>query len=122
MGLHLPGDVARGVAECMPTVSLGRAFVLLWDLLNHDFHQGCVFHERLLPMLNFLMQSVEMLIACEKLLLVQRGMIRTGYCREPAFHLDRFQLEELARHAGALPEMLPHYVRVANSEVNHGVR
>ncbi len=107
MGLHLPEDVARGVAGCMPTASLGRAFVHLWDLLERGGEQSRAFHQRLLPLLNFMMQSVEMLIACEKLLLVKRGMISAAYCREPTFHPDRFHLAELDRHAEDLAEWVP---------------
>ena len=107
MGLHLPDDAARGVAGCMPTVSLGRAFVYLWKLLRQGGDAGWSFHQRLLPMLNFLMQSVEMLIACEKLLLAGRGILATAYCREPAYHPDRFQLAELDRHTSNLAEWLP---------------
>lgn len=107
MGLHLPQDVARGVAGCAPSASLGRAFVHLWNLLRRDEDEGWIFHRRLLPMLNFMMQSVEMLIACEKLLLVRRGTIASAYCREPAFHLDSFQSAELERYAKDLAEWLP---------------
>ena len=107
MGLHLPEDVARGVAGCAPSASLGRAFVHLWSLLCQGSDEGRIFHQRLLPMLNFMMQSVEMLIACEKLLLVRRRIFPSACSREPAFHLDRFQLAELDRHAEALTEWLP---------------
>ncbi|MGH9403938.1 MAG: hypothetical protein ACRD2P_17800, partial [Terriglobia bacterium] len=107
MGLHLPEDVARGVAGCAPSASLGRAFVHFWNLLCQGGDEGRIFHQRLLPMLNFMMQSVEMLIACEKLLLVRRGIFPSACSREPAFHLDSFQSAELERHAKALAEWLP---------------
>ena len=107
MGLHLPDDKARGVAGCAPSGSLGRAFVQLWNMLCQGGDEGWTFHQQLLPLLNFMMQSVEMLIACEKLLLVRRGIISSAYCREPAFHLDSFQLAELERHAKKLTRVLP---------------
>lgn len=122
MGLHLPDDAARGVAGCMPTVSLARAFVDLWKLLRQGGDAAWSFHQKLLPILNFLMQSVEMLIACEKLLLVRRGIIASAYCREPAFHPDRFQLAELDRHAGDLAEWLPGDLTAQSGEVKHGIR
>ncbi|MGH9402742.1 MAG: dihydrodipicolinate synthase family protein [Terriglobia bacterium] len=107
MGLHLPEDVTRGVAGCAPSASLGRAFVHLWNLLCQGGDEGRIFHQHLLPMLNFMMQSVEMLIACEKLLLVRRGIFPSACSREPAFRLDSFQLAELERHSKALAEWLP---------------
>jgi 4-hydroxy-tetrahydrodipicolinate synthase len=73
MGLHLPDDVARGGVGCMLTVSLGRMFLLLWNLLLAGSRNSWAFHSRLLPILNFMMQSVEMLIACEKILLLCLG-------------------------------------------------
>lgn len=107
MGLHLPEDAVRGVAGCAPTVSLGRAFVHLWSLLGQGGDEGWDFHRRMLPLLNFMMQSVEMLIACEKLLLVRRDMISSTCCREPAFRLDNFQLAELDRYVKDLADWLP---------------
>jgi dihydrodipicolinate synthase/N-acetylneuraminate lyase len=107
MGLHLPEDFARGVAGCAPSASLGRAFVHLWGLLCQGGDEGRILHQRLLPILNFMMQSVEMLITCEKHLLVRRGIFSSACSREPAFHLDSFQLAELERHAMALTEWLP---------------
>lgn len=107
MGLHLPEDVARGVSGCAPSASLGRAFVHLWGLLCKDGDEGRILHQQLLPILTFMMQSVEMLISCEKLLLVKRGIFPSMCSREPAFHLDSFQMAELERHAMALTEWLP---------------
>ena len=112
MGLHLPEDVVRGVAGCAPSASLGRAFVRLWSLLCQGGDEGRILHQRFLPILNFMMQSVEMLISCEKLLLARRGIISSACSREPAFHLDSFQLAELERHATVINEWLPNIRRI----------
>lgn len=109
MGLHLPDDVRRGVSAVMPTVSVGRIFVRLFHLLQEDPDQGRKLHERLLPLLNFMMQSVEMLIAVEKQLLVKRGILSSAYCRRPAWTLDSFHLAELEEHVTALAEWFPAY-------------
>ena len=58
-------------------------------------------------MLNFIMQSVEMLTACDKMLLLRRRIISTAYCRAPSCALDSPQVAELERHAKDLAEWLP---------------
>jgi 4-hydroxy-tetrahydrodipicolinate synthase len=107
MGLHLPHDVGRGAVAVMPTVSLGHAFVALFGLLKSDPEQGRRLHERLLPMLNFMMQSVEMLIAVEKLLLQRRGLLTSAYCRSPKWTLDAMHIAELDRLCLDLKDLLP---------------
>jgi dihydrodipicolinate synthase/N-acetylneuraminate lyase len=110
MGLHLPDDVRRGVSAVMPTVSLGRAFVHLFELLQAEADEGRRLHEKLLPLLNFMMQSVEMLIAVEKQLLVRRGIIKSERCRAPAWAIDSFQMAELEQYATGLAEWLPAFL------------
>ncbi len=107
MGLHLPDDIRRGVSAVMPTVSLGRAFVHLFKLLQAGADEGRKLHHKLLPLLNFMMQSVEMLIAVEKQLLVHRGILRSAHCRHPSWTIDSFHMAELEQYATELAEWLP---------------
>jgi 4-hydroxy-tetrahydrodipicolinate synthase len=106
MGLHLPEDVERGAVTVMPTASLVHAFVTIFELLKNDPDQGRKLHERLLPMLNFMMQSVEILIAVEKLLLHRRGLLSSAYCRSPKWSLDAFQIAEIDRLCHEFSEFL----------------
>jgi dihydrodipicolinate synthase/N-acetylneuraminate lyase len=106
MGLHLPEDFRRGVGGVMPTVSVCPVFVRIWQLLAHDEQQARDLHREVLPILNFMMQSIEFLIACEKELLLQRGILRSAYCREPAYCLDSTQRSELSAHAIRLTSLL----------------
>lgn len=106
MGLHLPEDFHRGVGGVMPTVSVCQAFVKIWKLLAHDEQQARRLHSEVLPLLNFMMQSIEFLIACEKELLVHRGILCSAYCREPAYCLDSTQRSELSAHAIRLTSLL----------------
>lgn len=99
MGLHLPEDFLLGVSGVMPTVSVSAAFVAIWRLLAQDEQQARSLHRELAPLLNFMMQSVEFLIACEKELLLRRGVIRSAFCRQPAYRLDRTQRRELGARA-----------------------
>ncbi len=106
MGLHLPDDMRRGVSGVMPTVSLGRVFVRMYDLLRAGNEEGRKLHHRLLPLLNFMMQSIEMLIAVEKELLVRRGILQSARCRHPAWTMDTFHRAELEQYASELAEWL----------------
>lgn len=97
MGVSLPEDVERGAVAVMPTTSVSRIFVHLWNLLRDDPEQGRKFHQRFLPLLTFMMQSVEMLVAVEKTILHRRGSIASDYCRAPRCNLDAFHLREIDR-------------------------
>jgi 4-hydroxy-tetrahydrodipicolinate synthase len=106
MGLHLPEDFSRGAAGVMPTVAVTPALAEIWRLLGEDPEKARGFHDELLPLLNFMMQSVEFLISCEKEILFRQGVLRSPHSREPAIHLDHVQRAEfdilLTRLAGAL--------------------
>ena len=49
-------------------------------------------------MLNFEMQSIDLLIAAHKRLLRAQGIFAHDVCRGPCQNLDSFQEEELALH------------------------
>lgn len=106
MGLDLPEARARGADGCMPTLSVGRALQRVFESLSSDPEKGRELHYRLLPLLQFMMQSVEMLIACEKFLLLRRGIIASAYCRHPSAVLDSHQAAEMAMHSIRLSEVL----------------
>jgi 4-hydroxy-tetrahydrodipicolinate synthase len=107
MGLYLPHDVARGAVAVMPTVSVSRTFVELFRLLRADYDEGHKLHERLLPLLNFMMQSVEMLVAVEKILLQRRGLLVSAYCRSPRWTLDALHIAELDYLCSSMDDLLP---------------
>ena len=97
MGLDLPDAVALGCSGCMPTAALVRPFVQIWNLLQHSPEDGRREHERLLPLLQFLMQSVEFLIAAEKQMLLKRGIFRCAYGRRPCTVLESGSIDQLIR-------------------------
>lgn len=95
MGLDLPDAVAAGCSGCMPTASLVRPYVKVWRLLQADLAAGHREHRRMIQLLHYMMQSIEFLIGAEKQLLLKRGIIRNGYCRQPSVTLHRDQIDEL---------------------------
>jgi len=106
--LQLPHDAGWQVDGCMPSASLAFVFVQLWRLQAANAHEGARFlHQELLPLLNFMMQSIEMLIACEKELLVLRSILSTASCREPTYHLDQSEHRELVEHVQHLARLFP---------------
>jgi 4-hydroxy-tetrahydrodipicolinate synthase len=107
MGLHLPDDMRRGVSGVMPTVSVGRVFVRLYELSRAGADdEGRKLHHKILPLLNFMMQSIEMMIAVEKELLVRRGILNSARCRHPAWTLDAYHRAEMELYAAELAEWL----------------
>jgi dihydrodipicolinate synthase/N-acetylneuraminate lyase len=106
MGLHLPEDFTRGADGVMPTVSIAPAMVKIWQLLDTQHEEAKELHAHILPFLNFVMQSVEFLIACEKELLVEAGILGCAVCREPAYKLDATQRSELQWHKRRLGSVL----------------
>jgi 4-hydroxy-tetrahydrodipicolinate synthase len=106
MGIDLPHDYACGSLGVMPTVSLCPAFVEIWRLLLSKDPGALVLHETLVPLLTFMMRSIECLIASEKYLLRNRGVIRSRYCRRPSYSLDLSEEAELAEYASQVAPWL----------------
>jgi dihydrodipicolinate synthase/N-acetylneuraminate lyase len=107
MGLHLPQDVKSGAVGVMPTVSVSRIFVQLFQLLQTRPEEGRKLHVRLLPLLSFMMQSVEMLVAVEKTILKRAGLLTSAYCRSPRWTLDVSNLAELDRLCSTSKGLVP---------------
>jgi dihydrodipicolinate synthase/N-acetylneuraminate lyase len=106
MGINLPHDYECGAIGVMPTVSLCPAFVEIWKLLVGKDPGALVLHETFVPLLKFMMKSIECLIASEKQLLEGRGVIRSKYCRRPSYTLDLTEQAELAEYASRVAPWL----------------
>ena len=63
---------------------------------------GYAEYTRLLPLLNFEMQSLDGVIAVHKQLLFEAGIIATPLCRAPGRALDETHRGELRMHMEAL--------------------
>ncbi len=99
-GLQLEDSVRRGAHGLMGGAGhVGADLAVLRALRGPDPEAGCRAFERLLPMLNFEMQTVDMAIAVHKRLLRDQGVFTSDYIRPPGQMLDRYQIEELARHS-----------------------
>ena len=104
-GLQMPDAVRRGAVGIQPGCSLAEEYVEIWRLYETgNLEAGDRMHARLLPWISDAMQSVELIIKLEKIILARRGLIETAYCRAPAVEPDHFQLAALERH---LSNLLP---------------
>ncbi|MFQ5662611.1 MAG: dihydrodipicolinate synthase family protein [Terriglobia bacterium] len=97
-GLQMPDAFARGAVGCMPGGSLSEIYVKIYDHIQRGEGDAAFsLHARLLPLVNFMMQSLEMSIRTEKTILAWRGIIASDYCRRPRVDLDSHDLRHLKR-------------------------
>ena len=104
-GLQMPDTVRRGAVGIQPGCSLAEAYVEIWRQYEAgELEAGDRLHARLLPFISDAMQSVELIIKLEKIILARRGLIASDYCRAPSLEPDSFQLAALDRY---LSKLLP---------------
>ena len=111
LGTHLPEAVARGVHGCMPSAAFSRFFVETWRLLREAPPAGRRLHSAVLPLLEFMMQTVDLLLACEKRLLVRAGVFTSPTCRRPCVEMDEGQQREFAVLLERASPWLPEWTR-----------
>jgi 4-hydroxy-tetrahydrodipicolinate synthase len=93
-GVQMPDVLARGAVGIQPGCSFTEIYMDLWQLWQSDKTKFMTLHKKLLPYINYWMQGVELIIKVEKVILKQRGIIASDYCRSPAYTLDeREQLQ-----------------------------
>lgn len=90
-GLHFIEALDRGAIGVMPGSSLFDIYVKIYkDYSNGNRGKAIELHNKLLPFLNFAKQVPEMLFYYEKKILKIRGIIKSDYCRKPAFIPDEY--------------------------------
>lgn len=95
-GVQMVDAFARGAVGCMPGCSLPESYLEIHDaLVQGDREKAAALHARLLPLISFMMQSLEFIIHCEKTILYWRGIIGSDYCRRPGARLTPHDLNSL---------------------------
>ncbi len=94
-GLQLPDCLARGADGLMGGAGHLEEDVAVFASLRADARAGRERFGRLLPLLNFEMQTVGTSIALHKQLLYERGVIACPLVRQPGRIFDARDLEEL---------------------------
>ena len=88
-GFQMIEGFCRGARGVMPGPSMPDIYRKIWDaLLEGRREEAWRIHTLLNAMLNHIRQNVEMIILFEKRILKRRGLIRSDYCRSPAFLSD----------------------------------
>lgn len=90
-GVQMPDVLARGAVGIQPGCAFTEIYVELWRLWEIDKHAFLNFHNKLLPYVNYWMQGVEIIIKVEKVILKNRGIIGSDYCRSPSYSLDELE-------------------------------
>jgi len=90
-GLHLPDFLERGGHGMMSGASHVREDIQAFYSLLDNPKEGLERFNRLLPLLNLEMQTIDLSIAVHKLLLKDQGVIASDHIRAPAAQLDEFQ-------------------------------
>jgi len=121
-GVQMPDVLRRGAAGIQPGCSFAEVYVELWRLwqahratigtAREDVSPGTragnrrpwtriaafeALHGRLLPFISYWMQTLELIIAAEKLILERRGIIASAYCRSPSYTLDDIERQMVER-------------------------
>jgi dihydrodipicolinate synthase/N-acetylneuraminate lyase len=94
-GVQMPDVLSRGAVGIQPGCSFAEIYIELWKLWQVDKTAFLVLHNKLLPYISYWMQSVELIIKAEKVILKQRGIIASDYCRNPAYALDQHELNQI---------------------------
>jgi len=95
-GLQLLDGLERGVKGVIPGCSLTEVYVKIFkNYLEGNKDVAYMIYLDLVPLLNFIFQSIEMIIRCEKIILYRRGIIDSPYCRAESYQLDDYFNKQL---------------------------
>lgn len=95
-GLQLPDARRRGAIGVQPGCSFTELYIQFWRLWESGDHESASeLHARMVPFLSYWMQSVELIVAAEKLVTQRRGLISSAQCRAPAYALDTLEVAQV---------------------------
>jgi 4-hydroxy-tetrahydrodipicolinate synthase len=101
-GLELPDNHAAGCAGMIPGAECCDVLARIWHDLENTKTAAINDYAAILPLLVFLMQSMDQFLCYGKRLMAQRLGFETVFDRAPAQAPDGFGLACLARHAAGL--------------------
>ncbi len=105
-GVQMPDVLARGAVGIQPGCSFTEIYVELWGLWQVDKSAFLILHHKLLPYIGYWMQSVELIIKAEKVILKRRGIIASDYCRSPSYKLDESEQAQIEQFISDFAEWL----------------
>lgn len=108
-GIQLPDSLRAGCVGMIPAPDLFDPQVRIYELMRQGTQEAIAeaerIHRELLPLIVFMMSSVENFVAYGKHLLAQRLGLENGAARQPSIPVTEFGLEIMshwARHLGPL--------------------
>ena len=106
-GLQLLDALSRGAVGVQPASGVADYYPhILRAFEAGDLDEAYELHADLLPLVNLLMQGIEPLNKLEKIILKQRGLIASDYCRAASYVPDEHVLAELDRFVGRVADRL----------------
>ena len=106
-GVQLPEALRRGAVGVQPGCSFAELYQRVWDHWSAGREDTAVrLHTRMLPYLSYWMQTVELIIAAEKLISQRRGVIASAHCRAPAHTLDAGEMRMIDRFLADFADLL----------------
>lgn len=110
-GIQFPDSLRAGCVGMIPAVDLFDPQVRIYELMRQGTPQAVAeaeaIHRELLPLIVFMMSSVENFIAYGKRLAAKRLGLENGAARQPSVPVTEFGLQIMeywAAHLGPLPE------------------
>ena len=91
-GLQFIEGFDRGAVGVIPCAGMFDIYLMVYkEYISGNREKAQMIHNQyILPMLNHILQDIEMVIAYEKRILKKRGIITSDYCRSPTFNGDIF--------------------------------
>lgn len=97
-GLSFWEGLQRGAAGCMPAANLGPALSVVYELFKVGrIAEAAVAFDRVVPLVTWSMQSIDLGVWCAKESLVRTGVFTSATMREPAALPDEVMRLEFAR-------------------------
>lgn len=94
-GINLPDRLRRGATGCMPGAGTAKAFVDIISSWEKDTLAGEALYRRLLPLISYAGQSLDLMIAATKRILVRLGVVENALTVPAGAEPDALQLATL---------------------------
>ena len=105
-GMHLPDSLRAGCVGMIPAADLFDPQVKIYELMSQGTPDAIAeaerLHRELLPLIVFMMSSVENFIAYGKQLMAKRLGLKNGKARQPSVPVTDFGLQIMSHWAGYL--------------------
>lgn len=102
-GAQIFDALERGACGFMPGCAITKVYLSIFnEYMNGEKNKAFDLYNKFIPFINLTGQNAEMFIKLEKMLLVQRGIIKSDYCRQPSNAIDLQYKQLLEKYYGYL--------------------